>query len=99
MEGLYGCRHSGRSLLLALVVVTGLGVSGYGGQSSRQGGAIVQRQGSTASMATAVAVTSEPRFPAPVQGARTTEQEAMASAGGSVQRCLARVALTVPTIT
>lgn len=98
MEGLYGCRHSGRSLLLALVVVTGLGVSGYGGQSSPQGGAPAKGEGSTASMAPAVAATSEPRSPAPVRGARTTGQEAMASAAGSVQRCSARVALTVPTI-
>ena len=99
MEGLYGCRHSGRSLLLALVVVTGLGVSGYGGPSSPQGGAIAQRQESTASMAPAVTATSEPRFPAPARVSRTTGQEAMASAAGGVQRCLARVALTVPTIT
>jgi len=99
MDRLCRCRHCGRSALLALVLVTGLGVSGCAGQSSRQGGATAQREGNAASVPATVTASSEPRSPVPGQRARTTGQGATGSAAGGVQRCLARVALTVPTIT
>ena len=99
MKGSSRYRRSGQNALLALVLVGGLGVSGWGGQPSSHGGATAERQGSTASVPATVATTSGPRFPAPGQGARTLARGATASAAGGVQGCLARVALTVPTIT
>jgi hypothetical protein len=95
MEGSCTYRRSSQNALLALVLVGGLGVSGWGGQ----GGATAERLGSTAGVPATMATTPGPQFPAPGQAARTLARGATTSAAGGVQGCLARVALTVPTIT
>jgi hypothetical protein len=99
MDGSCRYRRSGQNALLTLVLVGGLGISAWGGQPSRQAGASAERQGSTASMPAAVVTTSGLQSPAPGQGARSLARGATANAAGGVQGCLARVALTVPTIT